>query len=534
MRNLRLESLERRELLAAEPFGTIRLPAGVETGAAMGEGGAIPTFAPIGDLSLMRGSPLHVPVDGFDLDGGPLRVTVSVEDPLLVEATVLSGNRSVRLEVDDYGDMVFQLFEQRVPRTTERIATLVESGFYDGILFHRVDDGFVLQAGDPTGTGRSGSDLGAFDDEFHADLQHSGRGVLSFAKTSDDTNNSQFFITETDTHFLDFNHAVFGQLTEGENVRELISSVPVDEDEKPESDVVIRHATLFSDTENSVVMLRALADSGGTEVTFTITDMQGNASSETVTVDLTPDFANAQPFLQPITQSFEVASGANIEVPIQSVDLEGDAVVYLASTDSTNVSGSLDPATGLLELTPFVDYTGTFDIFVGVQAASNANGNFDSQKLSFTVFNSFHDPLDQYNVNRESGVTALDALEIINALNQYGDSIPVSVESPEFLLANYRYNVNGDDQITALDALQVINQLKGSDNDPPSGERIESYDFRPSKQWDNPIALGNAAPIPQQEVATPTWIPLYNDSHSDRHNDDAQDLAHDEAITSLF
>ena len=174
-----------------------------------------PTFQAIGDLTVNTGSPLHVSIDAYDPGDGPLTTTVTVADSSLLEATVLTGNRSLRLDMTGYGDMVFELFEQRAPRASGRVAELASEGFYDGIIFHRVVDNFVIQGGDPTGTGTSGSDKGNFDDDFHPDLQHNTEGVLSFAKTSDDTNNSQFFITETDTRFLDFNHSIFGQLVEG-------------------------------------------------------------------------------------------------------------------------------------------------------------------------------------------------------------------------------------------------------------------------------------------------------------------------------
>ncbi len=97
--------------------------------------------------------------------------------------------------------MVFELFDQEASRVTNRIKSLVESGFYNKttsgqIIFHRVIDNFVIQAGDPTGTGSGGSSLADFDDQFDVDLQHNRTGVLSYAKSSDDTNDSQFFITE--------------------------------------------------------------------------------------------------------------------------------------------------------------------------------------------------------------------------------------------------------------------------------------------------------------------------------------------------
>ncbi|MEM6364422.1 MAG: peptidylprolyl isomerase, partial [Planctomycetota bacterium] len=221
---LRLECLESRRLMV---------------------GDASPTMAPIEPVTVTLGSPLHLGIDGDDADGGPLTIDVEVADESLLEAVVLEGNPSLRLEVDGFGDMVFELFQQRAPRPTSRVIELTNSGFYDGITFHRVVAGFVLQMGDPTATGRGGSTLGNFDDQFHPDLQHASAGVLSFAKTDDDTNDSQVFITQTDTHFLDFNHSIFGQLVEGDEVREAIDLVDVDIEEKPLSDVIVSRATIF-------------------------------------------------------------------------------------------------------------------------------------------------------------------------------------------------------------------------------------------------------------------------------------------------
>src|SRR5690606_19222892 len=96
-----------------------------------------------------------------------------------------------------------------------------------GLKFHRVLNNFVIQGGDPLGNGTGGSTLGDFDDQFHLDLQHNRTGVLSYAKSADDTNDSQFFITEGPQRFLDFNHSVFGQLVEGETVRQGISNTAV-------------------------------------------------------------------------------------------------------------------------------------------------------------------------------------------------------------------------------------------------------------------------------------------------------------------
>ena len=150
--------------------------------------------------------------------------TAVSSDPL-VTPTVLTGNRSLRIRVANFGVMVFELFDGRARRATNRIVTLGTSGFYNGVIFHRVINDFVLQGGDPTGTGTGGSTLGSFNDKFHVDLQHNRTGLLSMAKSSDDTNDSQFFITEGPQRHLDFNHSIFGILVEGEAVRQTISNV---------------------------------------------------------------------------------------------------------------------------------------------------------------------------------------------------------------------------------------------------------------------------------------------------------------------
>ena len=160
-----------------------------------------PFLAEIGTTVLQGGSPLMVGLDGYDPNGDALTYTATSDNPTLVQPTILSGNQSLKLNVKNYGTMVYQLFDNLVPRVTSRIKQLVNSGFYDmtgtnNITFHRVINDFVLQAGDPTGTGSGGSQLGDFDDQFHVDLQHNRSGLLSMAKGSDDSNDSQFFVTE--------------------------------------------------------------------------------------------------------------------------------------------------------------------------------------------------------------------------------------------------------------------------------------------------------------------------------------------------
>ncbi len=119
--------------------------------------------------------------------------------------------------VTDAGDMVFELYAEKTPKTVNNFVFLAREGFYDGTIFHRVIDDFMAQGGDPTGTGRGGPGY-RFPDEFHPSLRHSGPGVLSMANAGPNTNGSQFFITHVPTPWLDNKHSIFGQLVQGHDV----------------------------------------------------------------------------------------------------------------------------------------------------------------------------------------------------------------------------------------------------------------------------------------------------------------------------
>jgi cyclophilin family peptidyl-prolyl cis-trans isomerase len=116
----------------------------------------------------------------------------------------------------DAGDMKVKLFADKVPVTVNNFVFLAREGFYDNTIFHRVISNFMVQAGDPTGTGTGGPGY-RFRDEFHPELKHSKRGILSMANAGPNTNGSQFFITHTETPWLDNKHSVFGEIVEGED-----------------------------------------------------------------------------------------------------------------------------------------------------------------------------------------------------------------------------------------------------------------------------------------------------------------------------
>ena len=119
------------------------------------------------------------------------------------------------------GTIKFTLHDDKVPKTVANFVKLAEDEFYNGLTFHRVIDDFMIQTGCPDGNGTGGPGF-SFDDEFHADLKHDGPGVVSMANAGPNTNGSQFFVTHVKTDWLDGKHSVFGRVTEGLDVVNMI------------------------------------------------------------------------------------------------------------------------------------------------------------------------------------------------------------------------------------------------------------------------------------------------------------------------
>ncbi|HET9438753.1 MAG TPA: peptidylprolyl isomerase [Longimicrobiales bacterium] len=141
------------------------------------------------------------------------------------------------------GSFKVELFEDKAPTTTKNFIDLIEKGFYNGTIFHRVIAGFMIQGGDPQGTGRGGPGY-TIKDEFHKDLKHTGPGILSMANAGPNTGGSQFFITLAATPWLDNKHAIFGQVTEGFDVVQKIGSTRTGAGDRPAQEQKINSITV--------------------------------------------------------------------------------------------------------------------------------------------------------------------------------------------------------------------------------------------------------------------------------------------------
>ena len=352
--------------------------------------GVNPTFTTVPGQSLLSGSPLLVSLDGYDPNGGTLTYTYSIANNSAgVTATLMSRKNALKVSVANYGDMVFQQFEDLAPRATEHIDALTNNNFYDNVTFHRVINNFMIQGGDPTGTGTGGSTLGKFDDQFNTDLQFNRPGLLAMAKSTDDTNDSQFFITETAARSLDFQHTIFGVLVEGDAVREAISNVSVDANNKPINTVTMSSVDVIQDVENGVLMLKAgEGKTGAADITVTVTDSDGNSYTQTFHVTVTADTINSNPFLSDIplirtVQGVQVA----FTVTAQDVDpnppaspitylgqgvLSGNNIYIPYVTDANKMTYSLNQGTGQVIVSPANNFVGTEKITLATGIAIGA------------------------------------------------------------------------------------------------------------------------------------------------------------------
>ncbi|MEZ4742226.1 MAG: peptidylprolyl isomerase [Bdellovibrionota bacterium] len=156
------------------------------------------------------------------------------------------------------GSIEVKLFHKRAPKTVSNFVELARKGFYNNLIFHRVIPKFMIQGGDPEGTGRGGPGY-SFEDEFNKELRHSKAGMLSMANSGPNTNGSQFFITVAPTPHLDDKHSIFGEITKGLDVAVKISETKRNSSDKPEKDVVIKSIKINGDWFKPVALKKIQA-----------------------------------------------------------------------------------------------------------------------------------------------------------------------------------------------------------------------------------------------------------------------------------
>jgi len=160
----------------------------------------------------------------------------------------MMANRTAVIETTK-GTIRVELLESEAPKTTENFITLAQRGYYDGIIFHRVIKGFMIQGGDPTGTGRGGESAwgGRFNDEINtkSDVYQRGykAGTMAMANAGPNTNGSQFFIMHVD-YRLPPNYTIFGRVTEGQDIVNAIATTSTDRNDRPTTDVKMEKVTI--------------------------------------------------------------------------------------------------------------------------------------------------------------------------------------------------------------------------------------------------------------------------------------------------
>jgi peptidyl-prolyl cis-trans isomerase A (cyclophilin A) len=186
--------------------------------------------------------------DGENESTSGIRLWVANENPFAIMDTTM-------------GTIVFELYKDKAPITVRNFIDLANQGYYNQVIFHRIIEGFMIQGGDPTGTGMGGHaaeyhegygdpnnpDTWAIPDEFHPELKHDIGGMLSMANSGPNTGGSQFFITVAKTDWLDNLHSVFGRVMIGIDIVDEISKVETDSNDKPLEDIIINSITIEND-----------------------------------------------------------------------------------------------------------------------------------------------------------------------------------------------------------------------------------------------------------------------------------------------
>lgn len=356
------------------------------------------------NVTMPSGRTFQMPITASDPDGQPLHFAATVSNKKVTAVFAPSSNRSLLINVSGVdstngaftGTMVLQLFEDLTPLTTARIIDLVNSNFYDGLIFHRVIQDFMAQGGDPLGNGTGGSGV-TLDDEFVSSLIYDGFGQLGMANSGRDSNDSQFFITDVDLsidntnkpspQWLNFENPIFGQLTSGFDVLAQIMTTPVDLNYKPLSNCVMNSVTVITNSQDAVLRLMAAPKFRGTvTVTVSATNAASESATQTLQVNVITDTNTSAPFLGPIPSNITVTQNVAAAFVVTSTDIDGlPTYPAVADVDTypylTNMFVTYNPKTKLISFSPDLTLTGVVDMIIGV--TDNIH-SYDTQNFTLT------------------------------------------------------------------------------------------------------------------------------------------------------
>ena len=373
--------------------------------------------------SLAAGAPLPWALHATDTDpnGGALTYSVTSSNTALLNPYIPTG-QSIDISTN-VGDMTFELFTTLAPDATQSFINEIKNGDFTSTssnqnTFYRIVQGFMIQGGGTT-TGVS-----SFDDQYNPDLRFTSAGILAMAKSADDTNSSQFFITDASFRSGDFQYSIIGFLTSGESVREQITAdgTTIQTDPSgvgtPTKTVVINSVSLTTDTQNSVVLFASPQNAAGSgTVTVTVKDADGNTAQQTIgfTVGADAYASSAQPYLAPegqilmpagsTTATGAISLTAGQTTPstyqIEATNVSGGSLYYTGkmdpsvpsgevandasvSGDTTDFNLSVDASTGKLSITPLASATvGVHELYLTVAPnATDATASDTTQSSS--------------------------------------------------------------------------------------------------------------------------------------------------------
>ncbi len=362
------------------------------------------TLLPSSDFTTPAGKSLYVPLSVTAVNGTVNYSAASSNSQVQVQ--VVAGGTTLKMTVAGtgadgnpfQGDLTFRLFDDLSPVTVARIVDLVNQGFYNGLTFHRILDGFVAQGGDPDGNGTGGSGQ-TLDDEFSSLLTFNSPGLLAMANSGDDTGDSQFFITDIDLtlaqqpQHLNFDHTIFGQLVAGFDTFNRLMRTPVNNPAvgTPVNDVTILNASVAASDPNGVLRISAPQNfRGNSTITVTPTDSGGAGPIDSFQVNFVADTVNDRPFLGPIPNR-TTTPGTGVTVPLTATDLDNDPLTFqvLSTTsagETINALTRIDQTTGHLTIIPPAGFFGPIDVLIAVRDAS---GQTDTQTMVLAVTGNF-------------------------------------------------------------------------------------------------------------------------------------------------